>query len=239
MLVFLTDNQQGMTVAPLKKSHRRKQSVKLICNSCADNMDGQTYESSRIIWTINGKTASNHGSLLRLLRNAIIVEDSPPNYGLWKCSSPRCLTQSDGYCLEEEFRISDRSETEEMPWSTPVPFYKEKKFKLQVIAGCMIGIIALLSMGVTIFVFREKLPSWRTSPSKIEKEPKSQAIQNSIGTEKPLKNQEKDVEMNEGAEGIQYSVLQFKEPERCRSQTKEETPAIIYAEMLSSNCPKS
>ncbi|KAG8127720.1 hypothetical protein E2320_014692, partial [Naja naja] len=104
----------GMTVDPPEKSHRRKQSVKLICNSCDDNMDGQTHESSRIIWTINRKNASNHGSLIRLLRTTIIVEDSPSNYGLWKCSNPRCLTQSDGYCLEDEFRISEKSETDEM-----------------------------------------------------------------------------------------------------------------------------
>ncbi|XP_058027856.1 uncharacterized protein LOC131192604 isoform X2 [Ahaetulla prasina] len=233
----LQDNRHGMTASLPEKSQKRKQLVKLTCNLCYDNTEDQSQESSTIAWTINGKNASNH--IFKNLRTAILVEDSPPNYGLWKCSNSRCPTQSDGYCLEDEFRISERSETEEMLWSTPAPYYNAKKFMIQVIVGCVVGIIALLWMGVAIFVLREKLRSRRTSSSKIAKEPKSQVIQNSVGMENPLKNPEKDVEMNEGAEGIQYSVLQFKEPEQCQSQKKERTPATIYAEMLSSNCSKS
>ncbi|XP_034277636.2 uncharacterized protein LOC117668056 isoform X2 [Pantherophis guttatus] len=229
-VVVKSDNRHGMTVSPPEKSQRSKRLVKLTCNLCDDNMKGQIHGSSTIAWTINGQESSKH--IFKPLRTAILVEDSPPNYGLWKCSNSRCPTQSDGYCFEDEVRISERTEMEEMFWSTPAPFYKEKKFMIQVIGGCVIGIFVLLWMGVTIFVLREKLPSRRTSPSKIAKEPKSQVIQNSVGIEKPLKNQEKDVEMNEGGEGIQYSVLQFKEPEQCQSQKKEGTPAIIYAEML-------
>ncbi|KAM3848076.1 uncharacterized protein M6D78_004702 [Vipera latastei] len=233
-----SDNRRGMKVYPLKNSHGSKQRVKLTCNSCDDQLEAQTQDSSTIVWTLNGKKTSNHISVK--LRVTITVKDSPQNYGLWQCSNPRCLTQFDGYCLEDEFRVSERLESEEMPWSTPAPL-GTKKFKILVIGGSVIGFITLLWMGVAIFVLWEKLQSRRISPSKTAKEAKSQGIQDSVGVEKPLKNQgkEKDVEMNEGAEEIQYSVLEFKETEQCQSQRKEGTPATIYAEMLASNCSES
>ncbi|XP_039213116.1 uncharacterized protein LOC120314267 isoform X2 [Crotalus tigris] len=234
----LQDNRRGMKVNPLKNSHGSKR-VKLTCNSCDGQLEAQTQDSSTIVWTLNGKKASNHISVD--LRITITVQDSPQNYGLWQCSNPRCRTQFDGYCLEDEFRISERLESEETPWSTPAPLDTKKKFKILVIGGCVIGFITLLWMGVAIFVLWEKLQSRRISPSKTAKEPKSQGIQNSLGVEKPLKDQgkEKDVEMNEEAEEIQYSVLEFKETEQCQSRKKEGIPATIYAEMLASNCSES
>ncbi|XP_013924056.1 PREDICTED: uncharacterized protein LOC106550643 [Thamnophis sirtalis] len=233
MSVFLTDNRRGMEVT--KNSHGSEQEIKLTCNSCVRGR-----KSSSITWTLNGKKV-NDDIHVKKLKNVYFVKDNPQYYGLWKCSNANCPIQSDGYCLEKESRVSERSETEEMPWSTPAPLDTGKKLMIQIIVGCVIGIIALLGMVVTIFVLWQKLLSRRTSPSKSAKEPKSQVIQNSFDLEKPLENQgkEKDVEMNEGAEGIQYSVLQLKEPEQCQSQRKEGTPAIIYAEMPTGNCSKS
>ncbi|XP_070591761.1 uncharacterized protein [Erythrolamprus reginae] len=239
-VVVKSDNQHGMTIDHHEKDNKGRKQIKLTCNSCGgnteDNMKDKTHKTSTIAWTLNGKEISN--DVIRKVRTIIIVEHLPRYYGLWKCSNARCPTQSDGYCLEDESRISEGSKMEEMLCSTPTPPDTDKKFMIQVIAGCVIGIIAFLCIGVTIFVLREKLRSRRTSPSKTASKPKSQVIQNSVGIEKPSKDEEKDVEMNEGAEGIHYSVLQLKEPERCQSQ-EEGTPAIIYSEMLASDCSKS
>lgn len=130
MLVFLIDNRHGMTVSRPGKSRGSKQLVKLTCNLCDDNRKGQTHGSSTIAWTINGQDSSKH--IFKPLRIAIIVEDSPTNYGLWKCSNSRCPTQSDGYCFEDESRISERTETEEMFWSTPAPFCEYKSYALPI-----------------------------------------------------------------------------------------------------------
>ncbi|KAM6472699.1 uncharacterized protein PHA67_005771 [Liasis olivaceus] len=231
-----SDDQSGMKVETSKDSQKGKERVTLICQSCKKSA-ARTDESTITTWTLNGKKAS----VFRELKNRIIVEKSPQNDGLWKCRHPTCPMEFDGYCLENKFRTSKKPEIEETSGTTSTPLNTTKEFNIQIIGGSVIGLLTVLWIGGIIFALWKKLQARRISSSKTAKESKSQEIQNSVGVEQHPKKQgkEKDVEMDEGAEGIQYSVLQFKELEQCQGQKDKGVPAVIYAETLASNCSRS
>ncbi|XP_042308378.1 uncharacterized protein LOC121922715 isoform X4 [Sceloporus undulatus] len=181
----------------------------------------------------------NPGLTEKELRDTIIIKRHNRQYfGLWKCIRPSCLTQFDGYCLENDSETS-RSDAD-VETTTVSTTDVTARANHHVIGGSIAGLLILLLVCVILFIICRRRHSHDVSPSGT-REPETQESKELAGSEgSPQKRDGKepgteDHTFTEGAgEGIQYSTLEFKETGQHQMKTDSEVSSVIYAQMPTS-----
>ncbi|KAH0630445.1 hypothetical protein JD844_013479 [Phrynosoma platyrhinos] len=104
------------------------------------------------------------GLIRKTLRNSIKIKRHYRQYfGLWKCIHPSCLTQFDGYCLENDSETS-KSEAD-METTTVSVTDVTMMANPHVIGGSIAGLLILLLVCVIIFIICRRRHSHGVSPS--------------------------------------------------------------------------
>ncbi|XP_062979577.1 uncharacterized protein LOC134396901 isoform X2 [Elgaria multicarinata webbii] len=218
-----------------KKPQGRHWRVNLTCNSCANKTLVKTDGNDTITWKLNGKDVPKR-IIIQKLKNIIQITNNPRHsHGLWECSDQACPGQSDGYCLESVPGTSEEFGNKETYFfSTKSPGTKKGEVDPRVIGGCVAGLLALLLVGVVVFVTCRRRSSHNTSPSDTTKEQEAQGSKPSTEGSPKRRNKEDSGTANptsteHEAAGIQYSMLQFRETGGHQNQMDKEM--VIYAEM--------
>ncbi|XP_061475273.1 uncharacterized protein LOC133380979 isoform X2 [Rhineura floridana] len=217
----------GGIVRTSKMTLQNHQTVTLSCKLCED----QDQAKSTTIWMLNGKEVSENADI-RWTRNSLTIKKfSRQYYGLWNCSHPACQY---GYCLEAS---SGKSGNEEILHSNPN--LQGPTADPRIIGGCVAGLLTLLLVGAIVFITCRNRSSH--SISETAKQTEAQGSNDPAVPEGSSQSREKeepgtdDHAYIEGAEGIQYSAVEFRESGRYQTKMDNGTSTVIYAEMPKSS----
>ncbi|XP_042308376.1 uncharacterized protein LOC121922715 isoform X2 [Sceloporus undulatus] len=171
--IYLVENQ--------RKSKKWPQGIKITCNVCINKTSANINRDDTIIsWTLNGNSVPQ-GLTEKELRDTIIIKRHNRQYfGLWKCIRPSCLTQFDGYCLENDSETS-RSDAD-VETTTVSTTDVTARANHHVIGGSIAGLLILLLVCVILFIICRRRHSHDVSPSGT-REPETQESKELAGSE--------------------------------------------------------